>query len=339
MAFRGLFVGIDRYASSGINWLNCAGRDARALEAQFSDTLGGSTTLLLDGEARRERIAAEFNGLASCAEDDTVVIAFSGHGTEQHQLVTYDTDPRALATTAISLDELTDWFKKIPARHLVLLLDCCFSGGAGAKVLKVDSIARDMASVELQLEQMAGAGRLIVTASGANEPAWESQTLGHGYFTHYLLEAMGGAQEVMESGRVPIFRLLEHVTRRVIDAARTLGHAQNPTLRGTLEGDVTWPVFVPGPKVKAAFPDVVRVPITTDIASLAHRGFSKGVLETWGKALPGLNALQIVAVNEYDVLEGKNLVVVAPTSSGKTMIGELAAYGATIWMRTARQSG
>jgi uncharacterized caspase-like protein len=60
----------------------------------------------------------------------------SRHGTEQHQLVTYDTDPKALATSGIPLDELTDWFKKVPARHLVLLLDCCFSGGAGAKVLE-----------------------------------------------------------------------------------------------------------------------------------------------------------------------------------------------------------
>jgi helicase len=148
MAFRGLFIGIDRYASSGIKWLNCANRDARALEAQFGDTLGGSTTLLLDADATRARIAAEFDSLSKCGEDDTVVIGFSGHGTEQHQLVTYDTDPKALATSGIPLDELTDWFKKIPAQHLVLLLDCCFSGGAGAKVLKVDSVARGMASVD-----------------------------------------------------------------------------------------------------------------------------------------------------------------------------------------------
>jgi ATP-dependent DNA helicase len=200
MAFRGLFIGIDRYASSGVKWLNCAARDARGLEAQFGDTLGGSTTLLLDGDATRARIAVEFNSLTKCGEEDTVVIGFSGHGTEQHQLVTYDTDPKALATTGIPLDELTDWFKKIPARHLVLLLDCCFSSRAGAKVLKVDSVARGVASVDAQLEEMAGDGRLIVTASAANEPAWESQTFGHGYFTYYLLEAMRGAPEVVDGG-------------------------------------------------------------------------------------------------------------------------------------------
>ena len=41
--------------------------------------------------------------------------------------------------------------------------------------------------------------------------------------------------------------------------------------------------------------------------------------------MPGLNQLQLKAINEFGVLDGKSLLVVAPTSSGKTMIGELAA--------------
>jgi helicase len=122
MAFHGLFVGIDRYASAGINWLACASRDARALEAQFSDTLGGQTTLLVDAEATRVRIEAEFARLSTCSEDDTVVVAFSGHGTEHHQLVTYDTDPNALATTCVALDELTDG-----SRRFQRAISCCCS--------------------------------------------------------------------------------------------------------------------------------------------------------------------------------------------------------------------
>jgi hypothetical protein len=33
VAFKGLFIGIDRYASTEINWLSCAARDAIALHA------------------------------------------------------------------------------------------------------------------------------------------------------------------------------------------------------------------------------------------------------------------------------------------------------------------
>jgi len=51
MAFKGLFMGIDRYASTEINWLSCASRDARALHALFTDTLGGEMALLTDEQA------------------------------------------------------------------------------------------------------------------------------------------------------------------------------------------------------------------------------------------------------------------------------------------------
>ncbi len=44
--------------------------------------------------------------------------------------------------------------------------------------------------------------------------------------------------------------------------------------------------------------------------------------------MEGLNALQIEAINKYHVLDGRSLLVVAPTGAGKTMIGELAAMQA-----------
>src|SRR4051794_38222112 len=94
MTFRGLFVGIDRYASNRINELSCAKRDAVALHALFSDTLGEGAVLLTDEQATRMAIEERFTQLAACDKDDVVVIAFSGHGTQTHELVTYDADLR-----------------------------------------------------------------------------------------------------------------------------------------------------------------------------------------------------------------------------------------------------
>jgi helicase len=91
MAFKGLFIGIGRYASPGVNWLSCSGRDAMALHALFTDTLGGDTALLMDGQATFAEIRANFERLATADPDDVVVISFSGHGTETHELVAYDT--------------------------------------------------------------------------------------------------------------------------------------------------------------------------------------------------------------------------------------------------------
>src|SRR5882724_10039589 len=118
MAFRGLFIGIDRYQSFGINELSCARRDATALEALFAVILGGTTVLLADEDATRQRIEKEFASLSACAPDDTVVIAFSGHGSETHELVTHDADLADLKGSAIPLDLLQEWFARIPAKRL-----------------------------------------------------------------------------------------------------------------------------------------------------------------------------------------------------------------------------
>ena len=90
MTFRGLFVGIDRYTSPSINELSCAKRDAVALHALFSDALGGESTLLTDDLATREAIKRQFEKLALCNPDDVVVVTFAGHGSETHELVTFD---------------------------------------------------------------------------------------------------------------------------------------------------------------------------------------------------------------------------------------------------------
>jgi replicative superfamily II helicase len=325
MAFRGLFIGIDKYASSSINELSFARRDAVALEALFGDTLGDTATLLTDAEATRDRILSEFASLADCDPEDTVVIGFSGHGSETHELITYDTNVADLAGTSIPLDLIQESFARIPAKRLVFFLDCCFSGGIGAKVLHVEAKPRELRSTEARLAELAGNGRIIFTASSATEPAYEYGRFGHGFLTYFLIEALRGAEEVVDAGKISLYRLLDHVTKRVKAAAHQIGRPQNPTLRGSIDGDVSWPVFVTGPKYLAAFPERQPAVVSADLASLATVGFPQALIDAWAGSIPTLNALQIAAINEYGVLDGNHLVVSAPTSSGKTMVGELAA--------------
>ncbi len=325
MAFRGLFVGVDRYESPDIRDLSCAARDATALEALFADTLGGPTVLLTDEDATRSRIEAELETLSQCDVDDTVVIAFSGHGSETHELIVHDTGFNNIDATSLPLDRLQEWFSKIPARRVVLFLDCCFSGGLGAKVLKVPALPRSMASTEVRLQKLAGDGRLIFTASAASEEAWEFASHGHGLLTYYLLEALRGPAEIVEAGRLSVFQMLDYVTARVKAAAQGIGKSQNPAMRGQIDGGISWPVFAPGPRFQAAFPSSRPAAVTSDIGSLAEHGFPAEIVTAWGQAIPSLNDLQVEAINEYGILDGKHLLVSAPTSSGKTMVGELAA--------------
>jgi len=336
LRFQGLFMGIDRYASAEIHELRYAEQDAVALHTLFADNLGVGGELLIGAAATRAEIERRFQELAAVDPDDVVVVSFSGHGSETHELVTYDADLCDLAGSCIPLDLLTEWFKAIPARRLVCILDCCFSGAMGAKVLQVESKPRALRSEDSLLEQLAGEGRLILTASTAHQPAWENPRLGHGLLTYYLLHALQGAEEVRSAGKVAIYRLLEYVTQRVVDSASALYRAdQRPTLRGTLDGALTWPVFTPGKRYQAAFPDRARVSMTADLASLAAHGFPAEIIDAWSTDIDALNELQLDALNEYGVLDGEHLVVSAPTSSGKTMVGELASLNGILQRRRA----
>ncbi|WP_125911316.1 MULTISPECIES: DEAD/DEAH box helicase [Pseudonocardia] len=338
--FRGLFVGVDRYQSRAVRRLVSAVRDVTALHAVFSDNLGGTSTLLTDATATRPAVLAALEDLRRrSTADDVVVVAFSGHGSDTHELVTHDADPENLPTSSISLDEFTDLVSAIPARQLVVVLDCCFSGGAGAKVLNAPLIPRGApgglpASTEARLDRMAGVGRLILTASTGDQEAWEDPRLGHGLLTYHLIQALLGAA-APGAHQVALYDLLAYVVREVkAKASGTVAARQEPSLRGHLDGELVWPVFAAtGPLYSELYPQTAMTPATEDLAGLRDHGVPQTVLDAWSTRIRCLNPLQIAAINEGDLLRGGNVLAVAPTSSGKTMLGELAA------VRAARVGG
>lgn len=330
MKIHGIFIGIDRFQSPSINWLSCAKRDAVALYSLFSDNLQGDFHLVYDENATRNLIENRIKELSTCSEDDIVIFSFSGHGTSTHELVTYDTNINDISSTTISLDTLAEWFKNIPAKQLICIIDCCFSGGMGAKALEVNFASRELRSGEELIKQFSGSGRVILTASKATEPAWENGKLGHGLLTYHLLEALQGADEVRKDNKIGIYRLLEYVTSRVKNSAGQLGAEQNPMLLGQIIEEISFPIFKPGKLYKEAFPERNFALADSNIDSLLVFGFPVGILNAWNSKIPSLNQLQVDAINDYGILESNHLVVSAPTSSGKTMVGELAAiYGVT----------
>lgn len=325
MSFKSLFVGIDRYHSPLISDLSCAVHDAHALHGLFGDAFGTSDSVLLTNEqATRAAILQEIHSLQGAKPDDVVVIGFSGHGSDSHHLITHDADPIALDVSAIHLDELTDLFSHIPASNLVLLLDCCFAGGAGAKVFNAPVATRASTSAEALLNKISGMGRVIFTAATAEQEAIEDRRLKHGLFTFYVIEALRGAPEIVRAGRVPLLLLFEFVTRCVVEAARTIRHQQEPTVKGNIEGELTFPVLTPGPLFKGFFPEHGPISVGANIRDLGGFGFPQPILDILQSAIPSLNDLQQDAINKTGLLSDQHLVVSAPTSSGKTMVGELA---------------
>jgi replicative superfamily II helicase len=325
MKIHGVFVGVDRYSSDAIPWLTCAKRDAVALFSLFSDNIPGEYNLFYDESATKGNVETAISNLSKCSEDDIVIISFSGHGSPEHQLVAHDSDLFNLNETTVSFDRLADLLGKIPARQVFCFIDCCFSGGLGAKALQLDFASRKSKSIEDTLNQFSGKGRVVLTASKANEEAWENVRYGHGLLTYFLLQAFQGAQEVRKDGKIGIYKLLEYVTSNVKTSAGRIGQQQNPMLLGQIVEEIYLPIFVPGSLYKMAFPELHRSKAESDINSLSGLGFDQQIIDIWKVSIPSLNELQLSAINEHGLLEGSHLVVSAPTSSGKTMLGEMAA--------------
>src|SRR5205807_2299007 len=92
----------------------------------------------------------------------------------------------------LSMAELADAFKKCQARALVFILDCCFSGGASARVLADSPAAR---AVLTSFAEVTGEGRIIIAASDVDEPAYELPGSGHGILTKALVDVLTAGDE------------------------------------------------------------------------------------------------------------------------------------------------
>lgn len=310
-----------------VNELACAARDAEALFALFADTFGPDGMVLLQDEAAtRSGIVTQFEGgLTNVGEDDLVFISYAGHGSDDFFLVTHDADPTDLAATSVALDELVALFARIPSKRVVLVLDCCFSGGAGARVFHHALPKRSLDSVEAALARIADEGRIILTACDPSQEALEDPVEGHGMLTRHLLDALRGAPQVVTNGEIRFYDLLGYVTERVHDDAASVGHAQRPTFRGTIDGELKLPVFRAGAEFARRFPEQSALPVSAELEELTRHGIPSVMIEAIRAGIPSMNQLQMDAVNLHGVLAGRSLVISAPTSSGKTMVGELTA--------------
>lgn len=327
---RASFIGVDKYRDSGIRDLSGARRDAKELWALFCDTIPDiEASILTDEAATVEAIRRALDDtLGSAGPDDVVILSFSGHGTHDHRIVAHDTALDALADSTIPMEELATRFKESKAKAVLFVLDCCFSGGAPARVVENSPIPRDPG---FPLEALAGKGRILISAANIDEVAYELPGSGHGLLSKALIDVLQGAQTA-----IGLSTAMDQVMERVRAEAARIGVTQTPVLFGYVEGGFTIPALVAGERFFAAFPEVRGIRVTDAIGELAAFGLPPEVLTEWASWFKGgLNDLQLQAVNEYRVLDGDSLLVVAPTSSGKTFIGEMGALRAIVDGRKA----
>lgn len=320
MGIQAVFIGINKHQDQSILELSGATRDATALWALFTDTIDVLVgRLLLNEKATHKSVrAAIFGTLSSATNEDIVILSFAGHGSPGGSLIMYDTDATNLRGTAITMTELAVAFKETKARAVLFILDCCFSGQAPARVFEINATPRN----PFAFSGIYGEGRILLAACAANEVAWEQPGTGHGLLTHAVIHALQG-----EAGtQIQFPDIAGEIVRITRFEGQRIGVTQTPVFLGSIQGGLSFPALRRGENFNAAFPTIPPQQIQGKFEELAACGIAPEIISQWSNKFPkGLNTLQLTAINQYGILEGNSLLVIAPTSSGKTMIGELAA--------------
>ena len=220
-----LVLGVSSYLHA--KQLPNAGNAARQIAEVLADPhLGGypdhQVRSLVDGEVTRRAVLEELAVLAAqTGPHSTVFLFFSGHGGRSDDgsgevyLLPVDADDAnaaTLAATAISGAELADALAAIPAKRMLVVFDCCHSGGLGAA-----NAPRHLASglPETYCETLAaGHGRVVLTSARSDELSWIPDGDSLSFFNQHLLAALRGAAGGQD-GWVRVWNLFEYLQPRV----------------------------------------------------------------------------------------------------------------------------
>jgi len=191
-------VGINKYKNPALS-LNFARGDAEGVLAFFASH-GGSlfrevkTRELYDQNATKAGILAALDSLGATRPEDVAVIYFAGHGDSVENtwyFVPYEVvnpeNEDAMRKGGLSSKELQERIKNIGARKVLVMMDACKSGAA---LLAFAGRGLEDRKALSQLARAAGVH--VVAASTGEQIAAEVKDLGHGVFTHTLLEALKG---------------------------------------------------------------------------------------------------------------------------------------------------
>ena len=240
-------VGINRYAR--LPRLKYAVNDARA----FYDFLinanripAEKVTLLTDAQADLKNLRSVLGTelKRNAGQDDRVIIYFAGHGATERDtmspdgdglekyLLPYDAEPDDLYATAMPMREIAHIFDRIQSQQLIFIVDACYSGASGGRTVPTAGYRATLSDSFLD-RLSSGRGKVIITASSANEVSIERDELAHGVFTYFLLEGLRGGADVDADGVVTVDEAYRYTATRVIDAT---GKEQHPVKKGSVEG-------------------------------------------------------------------------------------------------------
>jgi hypothetical protein len=234
-------IGINDYD----NWpvLEFAVNDASAVAQMLAKTGFNDITTIFDKEATQRRILSElFHTLPQkVGPDDRVLFYFAGHGQTEEMdnggkigyIIPVDAGTADYAATAVSMEQIRSLSSRIPAKHILYVMDSCYSGLGLSRSSGISTQLSGYLSKVMSMRVVQ-----IITAGGKGEQVQERQ--GHGLFTTYLLRALEGQADINKDGVVTGTELGAYLRPQVSDASQ---NAQTPLI-GRLEGEGEFLLFV-----------------------------------------------------------------------------------------------
>lgn len=242
-------IGINAYQQLGK--LENAVRDAQAFRDvlleryRFDPT---HVTELYDGAATRRNVMKSLREMIDRLKaEDSLIIYFSGHGHYDEKLgqgywVPVDASYQ-FVDDYISYSFLMDIARAMPARHILFIIDSCYSGAI---------LVRERNTAKARLER--DPSRWII-ASGRNEVVKDGVKGGNSPFATELLELLRNYDDQAMTTQMLIARLVENVTYNAAQtpigqALQGVGHkggqfifypktGELPSLKGAVRDEAT----------------------------------------------------------------------------------------------------
>lgn len=234
-------IGINKYKL----WppLEYAVRDAQAVAEKLREIGFDEVIEILDRDATRERILTMLSSELpkKVQAEDRVLIFFAGHGQteslpdgkEQGYIIPVDGDITNYFTTAISMQQVREISERVPAKHILYVMDACYSGQGFTRAFGVEP------SVNGYLQKITALRSVqMITAGGKREQVVEHQ--GHGLFTQFFLRGLDGEADRDNDKVVTASELGAYLMPQVSRASNNLQTPQYGRLDG--EGEVVFTV-------------------------------------------------------------------------------------------------
>jgi len=246
-----LLVGISNYQKLlREQFLQFADRDANTFYEHLQSGRGGSVPednmgLLLNDKATTAKVRDNIRQLLRnrASIHDTVVLFIAAHGIvsdtpddKDAYIVTYDTDPQDLRSTALPMAELERVMDE-DLEHVgrvLIFIDVCHAGNIGTIVDKKGN--RVNAIVAKVLERKGQVFGLL--ASQPDQYSIEAPNFGggHGAFTYFLLRGLNGEAENPSTGVIGPNDIFRYVLNKVEEATDS---QQSPEKTGFLSSDAS----------------------------------------------------------------------------------------------------